>query len=105
MSIDPVTDQPVALLQRKEAALALARSGRRPVVLRRRKGHGQYEASLALGFDGRAWAVWEEVSDRLESNCNRFPVREEVRWATVARDARKATSRRLRGAPVIQTFL
>jgi hypothetical protein len=104
LAIDPGTGGSVALLRGRRASLELARAGRRPVVLRRRKGYGQFEASLAIGADGRAWAAWEEVSDRLESTCNRFPLREGVRWATLARGARQVTSRPLRGAPVTRTF-
>lgn len=104
LAIDPATDKPAALLIRRRSALVFARANGSTVLLRRRNGYAQSEASLALGANGRAWAVWEEASDRLESTCNLFALHEAVRWATLGPAARQTTSRQLANAPIVREF-
>lgn len=108
VAVDPRTGASAALVVRTQhgapPALVLQRPGWAAVVLRRRRGYEQSQASLAIGAGGRAWAVWEEASDAVESDCNEFPLHEAVRWASLAPGARRAVSHVLAGAPVISVF-
>jgi hypothetical protein len=93
----------VAVVARRGRALILRRSGH-AIVLRNRRAYTQDDASVTVGAAGRAWVVWEESSDKLDSVCNEFSVHAAVRWASVAPHARRATGRVLRGAPIEETF-
>src|SRR5581483_8533175 len=94
----------IAVVSRRGRALILHR-GRRAIVLRSRRAYTQADVSVTVGAGGRAWVVWEESSDKLDSLCNLYPVHASVRWASVAPHARTTTSRVLRGAPIEETFV
>ena len=70
----------------------------RTLVLRGRRGYTQGGASLAIDPAGRAWAVWDEESDRLDAECHLFPADANVRWATFGLHAHRVTSHVLAGA-------
>jgi hypothetical protein len=97
------TGRATAVVARRGRALLLRRGGR-AIVLRKRRAYTQDDASVTVGAGGRAWVVWEESSDKLDSLCHLYPAHGSVRWASVAGGARRATSRVLRGAPLAETF-
>jgi hypothetical protein len=66
--------------------------------VRTRPHFGESGASLAISPHGRAWAVWDEESDRLDQECDEFPVAEQTLWASFGLHDRSVVVRALPGA-------
>jgi hypothetical protein len=98
VAVDPRSGATLTLAIRSRA-LVLERVGKPALTLRARRGYDQSDASLAIASTGRAWAVWEESSDRLDPLCRLFPVHHAIRWTTFPATARRVATHVLAGAP------
>jgi hypothetical protein len=99
VAVDPRSGATLTLAIRSRH-LVLERVGRPALTIRARRGYDESDASLAVAASGRAWAVWEESSDRLDALCRLFPVHDAIRWTTFpATTTRRVASHVLPGAP------
>jgi hypothetical protein len=70
------------------------------VLVRAKPRFGEDDASLAIS-GGRAWAVWDEVSDRLDAECDEFPASAQVLWASFGLHDGTVIARGLPGAATL----
>jgi hypothetical protein len=69
--------------------------------VRAKPRYGESGASLAISAHGRAWAVWDEESDKLDQECDEFPVSEQTLWASFGLHDRSVIVRDLPGAATL----
>ncbi|WP_028063949.1 hypothetical protein [Solirubrobacter soli] len=99
LALDPRSGDPWVLTH-VHNVLALQTPGR-TIAVRGRRRYGEFYGSVAIDATGRAWVVWQEESDRLDSECHLFPAVADVRWATFGLRSRHVSSHVLSGASPI----